>query len=85
MSPGQRAKMAYLAARRYGLTRVEPSVTLRQSGWRQVWAHPSGLMAMRHPVTGRWVISDGKTLSDASFSSSLCAAARKLDRIASTP
>jgi hypothetical protein len=77
--------MAYLAARRYGLTRIEPSETLQRAGWRQVWRHSSGLVAMRHPVTGRWVVSDGESIADASFCSSLRAAARKLDRIAGSP
>jgi hypothetical protein len=77
--------MAYLAARRYGLTRIEPSETLRAAGWRQVWQHPRGLLAMRHPWTGRWIISDGLSVADSSFCSSLRAAARKLDRIAGSP
>lgn len=64
---------------RFGLTRVEPSDTLRAAGWRQVWRHPSGMLAMRHPVTGRWVVSDGFSLGEG-FCSSLRAAARKIKR-----
>jgi hypothetical protein len=69
--------MSYLAAHRYGLTRVE-NERLRASGWRQIWEHPSGLLAMRHPATGRWIVSDGFTIPGEGFCSSLRAAARKI-------
>lgn len=72
--------MSYLTARRFGLTRIEPNEQLRASGWRQVWEHPSGLLALRHPVTGRWVIGDGYSIRDG-FSSSLRAAAATIVRI----
>lgn len=73
--------MAYLKATRYGLTRVEPDERLRASGWRQVWRHPSGALVMRHPSTGDWVVSvDGTTLDDEGWSSSLRAAAGRLNR-----
>jgi hypothetical protein len=72
--------MSYLSAHRFGLTRIEPSRELRASGWRQVWEHPAGLLAMRHPVTGRWVVTDGRTLGP-EFCSSLRAAARKIDQL----
>jgi hypothetical protein len=73
--------MAYLTATRYGLTHVEPSDRLRTSGWRQVWRHPSGALALRHPSTGRWVVSmdGGLSLGDG-WSSSLRAAARSIER-----
>lgn len=74
--------MSYLTARRYGLTRVDPTETQRESGWRQVWSHPSGMLAMRHPSTGRWVVTDGLVIPDASFCSSLRAAALKIARVA---
>jgi len=69
--------VSYLGAHRFGLTRIEPSPELRAAGWRQVWEHPSGLRAMRHPSTGRWIVGDGVTLGDG-FSSSLRAAAHKI-------
>lgn len=75
--------MAYLTARRYGLERVEPTEEQRASGWRQVWRHPSGMLAMRHPSTGHWVVSDGWRITGEGFSSSLWAAARKIEREAS--
>lgn len=68
-----------MAATRFGLTHEEPSDELRSAGWRQVWRHPSGMLAMRHPVTGRWVVSDGLTVGEG-WSSSLRAAARKIER-----
>lgn len=73
--------MAYLKATRYGLTHIAPSETLRASGWRQVWRHPSGLLAMRHPTHGRWVVSDGSTIASEHFCSSLRVAARRIERI----
>jgi hypothetical protein len=73
--------MAYLTAHRYGLVHVEPSEQQLASGWTQIWMHPTGALAMRHPVTGYWVVSPdgGMTLGDG-FSSSLRAAARKIER-----
>jgi hypothetical protein len=72
--------MSYLPARRFGLQRVEPSPEQYESGWRQIWEHPSGMLAMRHPVTGRWVIGDGWSIHGSGFSSSLRAAANKIAR-----
>jgi hypothetical protein len=73
--------MAYLTATRYGLTRIDPSDRLRESGWRQVWWHPSGALAMRHPTVGHWVVSmDGGFTLDDGWSSSLRAAARSIER-----
>lgn len=74
--------MSYLTATRYGLTKEEPSETLRAAGWRQVWRHPSGLLAMRHPSTGHWIVSDGFTIPDQGFSSSLRACAARIARLA---
>lgn len=72
--------MAYLTATRYGLEHVEPSEEQRASGWRQIWRHPEGPLAMRHPVTGRWVVSmDGLTIGSG-WASSLRAAARVIER-----
>lgn len=71
--------MAYLTATRYGLTHVEPTEQQRASGWRQVWQHPSGALAMRHPSTGRWVICIDREI-DAGWCSSLRAAARRIER-----
>lgn len=73
--------MTYLTARRYGLTKVEPSESERQGGWRQVWEHPSGLRAARNPATGRWHVIDGDRINDESFSSSLRAIAGRIDRL----
>jgi hypothetical protein len=71
--------MSYLKVRRYGLTKVEPTDTEREAGWRQVWEHPSGRRAARHPVTGCWhVINDGRI--SAGFCSSLRAVAAKIAR-----
>lgn len=68
-----------MAATRYGLTHVEPTDQQRASGWRQVWRHPSGALAMRHPSTGRWVVCiDGGI--DEGWCSSLRGAARKIER-----
>lgn len=73
--------MAYLKAHRYGLTRVEPTEQQRASGWRQVWRHPSGALALRHPSTGRWVVSmDGSGIEGDGWSSSLRVAAAKIER-----
>lgn len=77
-----------MAATRFGLEHVQPTEQQHASGWRQVWRHPSGALAMRHPTTGRWVVSmDGSTLDDG-FASSLHAASfrieRKLKEIATT-
>jgi hypothetical protein len=71
-----------MTATRYGLTHVEPTERQRESGWRQVWRHPSGAVAMRHPATGRWVVSmdGGATLDSDGWSSSLRAAARSIER-----
>jgi hypothetical protein len=81
--------MAYLTATRYGLTRVKPAdypLLLRESGqWRQVWRHPSGMLAMRHPVTGYWVVSDGCAIEGERWSSSLRAAARRVERLTAAP
>jgi hypothetical protein len=76
----ERSMTAYLTATRYGLTHIEPTEVQRASGWRQVWRHPSGMLAMRHPVTGYWVISDGYEIADEGFSSSLRTAARRIER-----
>jgi hypothetical protein len=73
--------MAYLTATRYGLTRIEPTERQRESGWRQIWRHPSGALAMRHPRTGDWVVSmDGGQTVGSGWSSSLRAAAGSIDR-----
>jgi hypothetical protein len=72
--------MAYLTATRYGLTHVEPTAEQRASGWRQVWEHPSGALAMRHPSTGRWVVSLDRFTIEAGYSSSLHAAALSIER-----
>lgn len=75
--------MAYLTATRYGLTHIDPPEGFREAGWRQVWEHPSGLLAMRHPCTGWWVVAtfgeSGWTIDDG-WSSSLRAAARSIER-----
>lgn len=73
--------MAYLTATRYGLTRVEPTETQRASGWRQVWRHSSGALAMRHPTAGYWVVSmdAGWSMLDG-WSNSLRAAALSIER-----
>lgn len=66
---------------RYGLTHVDVPERLRPGGWRQVWEHPSGALAMRHPVTGRWVVSmDRLTLDGGGWASSLRAASLRIDR-----
>lgn len=73
--------MPYLTATRYGLTHFEPTERQRESGWRQVWRHPSGALAMRHPVTGDWVVSmDGGSTVGTGWCSSLRAAARVIER-----
>jgi hypothetical protein len=73
--------MAYLTATRYGLTHIEPGERLHASGWRQMWRHPSGAVAMRHPATGEWVVSmDGGFTLDGTWCSSLRAAARSVER-----
>lgn len=73
--------MAYLTATRYGLTYVGANERLRENGWRQVWRHPSGALAMRHPSAGYWVVSmDGGFTLDEGFYSGLRAAARGIDR-----
>jgi hypothetical protein len=81
--------MSYLTATRYGLTHIDPrkdlfetGERLYEAGWRQVWRHPSGLLAMRHPVTGHWIVSDGRGIPDQSFSSSLRACAARITRLA---
>jgi hypothetical protein len=76
--------MAYLTATRYGLTHIEPTEQQRASGWRQVWEHPSGMLAMRHPSTGRWMVAwrgdDGLLRIDGGrWSSSLRAAALSIE------
>lgn len=77
--------MAYLTTTRYGLTHVEPSEALYASGWRQVWRHPSGMVAMRHPCTGDWVVSeDGFSIGNEGFSNTLRGAARRIDRMTHT-
>ena len=75
--------MAYLTARRYGLTKVEPNDAEKQGGWRKVWEHPSGLRAAKHPATGNWHVIEFDVngqpyIRDQSFCSSLRAAARKI-------
>lgn len=72
--------VSYLGSHRYGLTREEPSTELRASGWRQAWRHPSGLLALRHPSTGHWVVSDGYRCEEG-WSSSLRAVALKIERM----
>lgn len=74
--------MSYLVARRYGLTHVEPTETEKTGGWRQAWEHPSGLRAIRHPVTGRWHVSTGSELVGRAYSSSLRAVAARIARLA---
>lgn len=76
--------MAYLTATRYGLTHIEPTEQQRESGWRQVWEHPSGMLAMRHPTAGYWVVSEfdptaGWIVLDG-WSSSLRACALSIER-----
>jgi hypothetical protein len=74
--------MAYLTATRYGLTHIEPSEALRASGWRKVWRHPSGLLAMRHPAAGYWVVCDERTLEiGEGWASNLRGAARRIERL----
>jgi hypothetical protein len=70
-----------MKAHRYGLTCIGPTERLREAGWRQVWEHPSGLLAMRHPNSGRWYVSDGMTIDGAAFCSSLRAVAAKIERL----
>lgn len=73
--------MAYLTATRYGLTRVGPTEDQRARGWRQVWRHPSGALALRHPATGDWVVSmDAGMTLDGGIASSLHAAAYRIER-----
>lgn len=73
--------MAYLRATRYGLVKVEPSEDLRESGWRKVWKHPSGALAMWHPWGGYWVVSmDGGYTVEQGWSSSLRAASGSIAR-----
>lgn len=81
--------MSYLTPTRYGLTRVkldrdETTERLAASGWRQIWEHPSGMLAMRQPWPGgRWVVAmmgeRGWEVSSG-WSSSLRAAARSIER-----
>lgn len=77
--------MSYLTVTRYGLTHVDPTEMQRASGWRQVWEHPSGLLAMRQPWEGgRWVVAecrDGAWMIDDGWCSSLRAAANRIERI----
>jgi hypothetical protein len=70
--------MAYLAATRYGLTRIEPTGAQQAAGWRQVWHHPGGLLARRRPIVGCSVLSDGYEImtARASAASSLACAGR---------
>jgi putative alpha-1,2-mannosidase len=73
--------MAYLTATRYGLTHIAPTEQQRSSGWRQVWRHPSGALAMRHPSTGEWVTSmDGGWSLDEGWANGLHAAALRIER-----
>jgi hypothetical protein len=75
--------VSYRAATRYGLTHIEPTEQLRASGWRQVWEHPSGMLAMRHPSAGYWVVAervDGVLQIGSGWSSSLRAAALSIER-----
>lgn len=70
-----------MTATRYGLAHIEPTEAQRASGWRQIWRHPSGALAMRHPSAGYWVVSlDGGYTAESGYSSSLRAAARSIDR-----
>lgn len=75
--------MSYLRATRYGLVKIETPEILHEAGWRQVWEHPgTGMLAMRHPVHGRWVICDRARLeTEGGFCSSLRAAANKINRL----
>jgi hypothetical protein len=73
--------MPYLTARRYGLARVEPTEDQRGRGWRQIWMHPSGALAMRNPASGDWQVSlDGGATLESGWSSSLRAASRSIER-----
>lgn len=73
--------MAYLTATRYGLTHIEPTEQQREAGWRQVWLHPSGALAMRHPLSDSWVVSlDGGLTVESTVCSSLRAASLSIDR-----
>lgn len=72
--------MGYLKAHRFGLTHTEPTEQERQGGWKQVWEHPTGLRALRHPVTGRWVIGTGSEIVGDNFASSLKAIAAAIER-----
>ncbi len=70
-----------MAYTRYGLTPIEPTGEQRAAGWRQVWEHPSGALALRNPATGRWQVSlDGGWTLAPGWSSSLRAAARRIER-----
>lgn len=72
--------MAYIAAVRYGLTHTDPTEQQRISGWRQIWRHPSGALAMRNPASGDWNVSlDGYTI-EPGFASSLRVAAIIIER-----
>jgi hypothetical protein len=73
--------LSYLTAHRYGLVKAAPTDAERKGGWRQVWAHPSGLRAARNPVTGRWQVSTGTEIQGEGFCSSLRAAAHKIERL----
>lgn len=75
--------MSYLTTHRHGLTKVEPTDSERQGGWKQVWEHPSGLRAGRHPVTGRWHVIDSDAIKGEGWSSSLRGVAAKIERLAS--
>lgn len=73
--------MAYLTATRYGLTHVEPTESQRASGWRHVWRHPSGALAMKHPTHNYWMVSlDGGVTMPSTLCSSLRAAALSIER-----
>lgn len=81
--------MAYLTTTRYGLTHIdmqehllpEHFERLHSAGWRQVWSHPRGALAMRHPGHGDWVVSmDGGLTLDGGWVSSLHAAALSIER-----
>lgn len=71
---------------RYGLRHVdlkrdgERGERLHASGWRQVWEHPSGLLAMRDPCTRYWVVSDGSQIIGEGWASSLRGCARRIER-----
>jgi hypothetical protein len=75
--------MAYLTATRHGLTKVSDSDRIAPA-YTSEWKHPSGVRALRHPCEPIWCIAvfDGWWCVLDGWSSSLRAAARRIDRLA---